>query len=124
MPGAGKKFTKENAREMGLKGAQATKAVFEKRRTAREDLKYLLKLSLKAGDLVGAEDIKNLAEAKGMNVSVQTAIDIAMIQRAIYGDVQAAIWVRDTVGDKPSDKLELDSSLTIESWAKSKKVKL
>lgn len=59
-----------------------------------------------------------------MNVSVQTAIDIAMIQRAIYGDVQAAIWVRDTVGDKPSDKVELDQSLTVEEWAKTRKVKL
>lgn len=123
MPRKGQ-FTKENAHEMGLKGAKKSAENAKKRKTAREDLKYLLKLSLKAGDLVGAEDIKNLAETKNMNVSVQTAIDIAMIQRAIYGDVQAAIWVRDTVGDKPTDKVELDQSLTVEEWAKTRKVKL
>ena len=59
-----------------------------------------------------------------MNISVQNAIDIAMVERAMLGDVQAAQYIRDTVGEKPTDKVELDSNLTIESWAKNHKLKL
>ena len=47
-----------------------------------------------------------------------------MVQRAMMGDVQAAQYIRDTVGEKPSDKVEVDQSLTIEAWAKKNKVKL
>ena len=36
----------------------------------------------------------------------QTLIAIAMIQAAAAGDVKAATWVRDTVGEKPLDKVE------------------
>lgn len=90
----------------------------------RDELNTLLKLSLKKGDLVTKDDVLNLEEAQEKNVSVQTAINVAMIQRAIMGDVQAATWVRDTLGEKPTDKVELDQSLTIEAWAKNHDVKL
>lgn len=105
-------------------GNEAVKEKARKRRAIREDLDILLNLSLKKGQMVYSEDIQSLAEAEGKNISVQTAIDIAMVQRAMMGDVQAAQYIRDTVGEKPSDKVELDQSLTIEAWAKKNKVKL
>lgn len=95
-----------------------------KRKSMKEDLDILLKLALKKGELVSADEIVSLAEAQGKNVSVQTAMDIAMVQRAMLGDVQAYIAIRDTIGEKPSDKVQVDQSLTIESWAKSHNVKL
>ena len=66
----------------------------------------------------------NMEEAEDLNIPVQTAIHLAMIKRALMGDVQAAQYIRDTVGEKPTDKVEMDQSLTIESWAKSHDVKL
>lgn len=36
----------------------------------------------------------------------QTLIAISMIQAAASGDVKAAAFVRDTVGEKPTDKIE------------------
>ena len=110
--------------EISKKGGKARQADRLKRKSMKEDFNILLKLPLKKGEMVYSEDIQNLAEAKGMNISVQNAIDIAMVERAMLGDVQAAIYIRDTVGEKPTDKVELDSSLTIESWAKNHKVKL
>lgn len=106
------------------KGAQAVAEKARKRKAMKEDLNILLNLSLKKGQMVYSEDIQSLAEAEGKNISVQTAIDIAMVQRAMMGDVQAAQYIRDTVGEKPSDKVEVDQSLTIEAWAKKNKVKL
>lgn len=110
--------------EITKKGGAATAAKNAARRKAKEDLAILLKLSLKKGDLIDPDGVSALAELEGKNIPVQTAIDIAMVQRAIMGDVNAATWVRDTVGDKPSDRIELDQSLTIEEWAKNHKVKL
>lgn len=110
--------------ELGRKGVEKRKINDLKRKTIKEDFNILLKLPLKKGEMVFPEDIQSLAETKGMNISVQNAIDIAMVERAMLGDVQAAIYIRDTVGEKPTDKVELDTSLTVESWAKSHKVKL
>lgn len=112
------------ARELSLKGLEKRRENIAKRKKLKEDLDILLKLSLKKGDMVDPEDILSLAETEGLNVPVQTAMDIAMVQRALMGDVNAYIAIRDTVGEKPSDKVEVDQSLTIESWAKSHKVKL
>ena len=114
----------EYARECARKGAIAKNKKKAERKKIKDDLNTLLKIALKRGDIVDGEDIMNLEEAQEMNVNVQTAINIAMIKRAMLGDVQAAQYIRDTLGEKPSDKVELDTNLTIESWAKNHKVKL
>ena len=137
-------FTKENAKEYSRKGIEKMRQMHEQglvtvgspeavakglatkreKKKMKEDLTILLKASLKRGDIVDAEDVLSLDEAEGKNISVQTAMNIAMIKRAIMGDVSAYLAVRDTLGEKPSDKLEIDSSLTVEEWAKNHKVKL
>ena len=121
-----KKFTKGDPRcaELQRIGAQKRKELNEKRRAIKDDLDVLLKLTLKKGDLATVDDVLSLEEAQNQNVTVQQAINIAMVQRALLGDVQAVQYIRDTVGEKPSDKVELDQSLTIEAWAKKHSVKL
>ena len=69
-------------------------------------------------------DVQNIAEAENINIDAQTALSIAMVQRAMLGDVQAATFIRDTIGEKPTDKVEVDQSLTIEEWAKNHRPKL
>ena len=110
--------------ELREKGLETRRKKQAERKKMKEDLEILLKVSLRKGDLSTADDILNLEEAQDMNLPVQTAINIAMIKRALMGDVQATQYLRDTVGEKPSDKVEVDQSLTIESWAKSHDVKL
>lgn len=117
-------FNSETGREAGKKGSRARSENARNRKTMKEDMKILLNMSIKKGSMVLPEDIENLADSLGMNVPVQTAIDIAMVQRAMLGDVQAAQFIRDTIGEKPTDKMEMDQSLTIETWAKTKNVKL
>lgn len=121
-----KKFVKGDPRnaEMARKGVEVREARKKERQKIKDELNILLKVTLKRGDIVSAEDVLSLEEAEDMNVSAQTAINIAMIKRAIMGDVQAAQYLRDTVGEKPSDKVEVDQSLTIEAWAKTHNVKL
>ena len=106
------------------RGGSSPRKRYRERKKNREDLNELLKMSLRKGDVIEAEDVLALDGAEEMNITVQTAINIAMIKRALMGDVQAAQYIRDTVGDKPTDKVELDQSLTIETWAKNHDVKL
>jgi hypothetical protein len=117
-------FTKEQASEMQKKALETRKARYLERKKMKEELKILLTLGLRRGDVMSANDFLDLEEAQKANISTQTAINLAMIKRAMLGDVQAATYVRDTIGEKPSDKIELDQSLTIEEWAKKHKVKL
>ena len=110
-------FTQEER----IKGAKSPKRTRKKMREATE---LVLKTTLKRGDIKDVEGILSLEEAQTANLDVQTAIIIAMAKKALLGDVQAAIYLRDTVGDKPSDKVEIDQSLTVEEWAKNHKPKL
>lgn len=121
-----KPFVKGDPRvaELARKGVAVREAKKKERQKMKDELDTLLKISLKRGDVVTSDDVMNLEEAQEQNVSVQTAIAIAMIKRALMGDVQAAQYLRDTAGEKPGDKVEIDQSLTIEAWAKNHNVKL
>lgn len=114
----------ERAKEISALGGEANKIKCAERKKMKDELDTLLKIALRRGDIVSAEDVLSLEEAEEANISVQTALNISMIKRAIMGDVQAAQYLRDTVGEKPTDKVELDQSLTVEAWAKKHKVKL
>lgn len=116
--------TSEHAREMQRKSAESRKNNNKLRKTLKYTLNVLMSKALKKGEFVSAEEIQNMAEVEGMNIDIQTAMSVAIIQKALLGDVQAAQFIRDTLGEKPSDKVELDQSLTIESWAKNHEVKL
>lgn len=124
MPGKLRKITSEEAREMQRIGAQKAKERNASRKQMKFTIDTLLSKSLKKGELCTADDVMSLAEMDGKNIDVQTAIMIAVVQRALMGDMTAVQFLRDTVGEKPSDKIELDSSLTVETWAKKHKVKL
>lgn len=106
------------------KAAATRKANRAKRANMKETLNTILTIALKKGNVVMPDDVMSLAEAKNLNITAQDAIAISMVDRAIKGDVQAAIFVRDTVGDKPSDKVQLNQEVTVESWAKNHKPKL
>jgi len=114
----------ERAKEISRMGNEKQKQLRAERKRMKDDLDILLKVSLKRGDVITSDDILSLDEADKANIPVQTAINIAMIKRALMGDVQAAQYLRDTVGEKPSDKVEVDQNLTVETWAKKHKVKL
>ena len=121
-----KPFTKGDPRcaEYQRRGAETKKRNNAERKKMKSDLDLLLRMALKHGDIVDPEDVLSLEEAQEINLPVQTAISISMIKRALLGDVQAAQYIRDTVGEKPSERVQMDQSLTIESWAKSHSVKL
>ena len=50
---------------------------------------------------------------KGQNISVQEAILIAQIQKAMKGDTRAAEYVRDSIGQKPSESMNMAVNLPV-----------
>jgi hypothetical protein len=103
----------EEARTRGRKGGiQSGKARREKK-AMRETLAALLSMPMKDGEFADAESIKNFASMKGKNIDVQTAISIAMIQRALKGDKGAAEFVRDTSGQKPTDNMNITGAVPV-----------
>ncbi len=62
----------------------------------------------RAFDFSRLDFLKNRFDADRVEkVSVAGAIVLAQVARAIDGDTVAAGWIRDTAGEKPSDKVEV-----------------
>ena len=82
----GKKFSKENqpTPEAKSKGHQ-------KRKTMREMLDYLLE--------------KELTSKNGEKATTLEAMMTAMIKQGLNGNVKACEFIRDTIGQKPTEKV-------------------
>ena len=102
----GKNFTPEEYRKNGAKGGiESGKAKREKKRT-KEILDIFLSMPLKKRKEAEIEDIKAFEELKGKNITVNEAIQLKQVQRALNGDLNSALYIRDSIGDKPTDKVE------------------
>ena len=101
------KEREELARKAGIASGRARR----EKKAMRDTLEMILGLSLKKGKKANVESVQSLAELKGKNISVQEAIAIAMAQRAMKGDVSAVAFIRDTTGQKPTDKVEMSGEV-------------
>jgi len=108
-------FTSEQSREEakmnGRKGGIASGKARREKKAFRETLEAILLLSMENGEGKDIDDIQSFAELNGQNISVQEAILIAQVKKAMDGDTKAAEYVRDSIGQKPSDKLQLDTGI-------------
>jgi hypothetical protein len=106
-------MTPEQRRENGRKGGIASGEAKRKKKAMRETLDVLLSMRMKNGKFADIESITSFAALKGKNISVQEAMIISMLQRAMKGDVKAAEWVRDTAGQKPIDNANVNMNLPV-----------
>ncbi len=106
-------MTPEQRRENGRKGGIASGEAKRKKKAMRETLDVLLSMRMKNGKFADIESITSFAALKGKNISVQEAMIISMLQRAMKGDVKAAEWVRDTAGQKPVDNANVNMNLPV-----------
>ena len=91
--------TKKEARERGQNGGIKTGEARRAKKTMREMLSYLLE--------------KEIANKQGEKASTQEAITVALIKQALSGNVKAFEVIRDTIGEKPTDKQELSGGFSI-----------
>ena len=87
------------ARAKGKKGGIASGKARREKKAMKDTLEALLSMPLKSGKSEDVESIQNLAEVKGKNITVQEAIMLAQIQKAVKGDTRAAEFIRETSGN-------------------------
>ena len=87
----------QNARRAGLASA--------KKRFQHKLQKDILKdiLSLECDDT----EAVNALKALGLDESFANAANLAVLRRAVKGDVESLRYIRDTIGEKPRDGLEI-----------------
>lgn len=104
----------EKAREIRRKGYEAQQKVLTEKKTAKESLEKLLSIVAKESAKGKIdEDILRKALAVNPNLTLYDVINLKMIESARNGNVKAYVAVRDSVGDKPHDKMDVTAqSLT------------
>lgn len=95
----------EERSEIAKAGAAASIEVRRKKKAMREQLETLLALPSK--------NKKALAKMKALGIETENADNqmqmlASMFMKACTGDTQAATFIRDTVGEKPTDKHVVD----------------
>jgi hypothetical protein len=90
------RLTSEKAKEIGSIGGKKSAAAAKRRKTMREMLDYLL----------------TQPAAKKKDVDTLEAILVAAIKKAQKGNIKAMEFIRDTVGEKPVDRLSGNINLT------------
>lgn len=98
----------EVARENGRKGGIASAKAKREKKALRETLEDLLAMPIKTGKKDDLEKIKCIANMKGKNITMQETIMLAMLNKAAKGDVRAAEYIRDTIGQKPGLDIAFD----------------
>ena len=107
------RMTPEQRAEYGRKGAEKANKTKRKRKEMRETLDILLNMPLKKGKVYSAEEIKSFADLKGKNITIDQAMMVCLVQKALKGDLNAITMVRDTVGEKPTDKMEIKDTTPV-----------
>lgn len=87
----------EADKDIQRSGGEALQAALKQRRSMAEDLKILLAQKAENGK------------------TRQENIVIAMADRADLGDVKAAQFIRDTIGEKPADTLDVNADIMTEA---------
>lgn len=105
--------SEDEARRKGRAGGIASGKARREKKMMRETLDMLLSMPLKNGKFADVESIRSFAALKGKNISVQEAILIAQVQKAMKGDTRAAEYVRDTIGQKPTDSVDMNMNVPV-----------
>lgn len=99
--------------KIARKGGIASGKARREKKLMRETLDIILSMPMKNGKNADVESIRSFAALKGKNISVQEAILIAQVQKAMKGDTKAAEYVRDTIGQKPGESIEMSMNLPV-----------
>lgn len=87
----------ERAREIGRNGGRNSQKKAKERKTLREDLLTLLR-----------EEIRD--KNSGRTMGTQAALSAALIKQALSGNTKAYEIIRDTIGEKPVENVNIVSA--------------
>ena len=88
-------------RQIRSMGGKASQAKQKRQKTQAEIIRQIMALKLTVDE--GAEKL----EALGLDPTWATDANVAVMQKARRGDVESLRYLRDTIGEKPRDGLEI-----------------
>ena len=97
--------TPEELREMTRKGGIKSGETRRRKKTLREQMEMLLSLP------VQDDETRAFIESLGIEseeVNNALAITLSMYQEALKGNTKAFELIRDTIGEKPTDRLQIE----------------
>ena len=105
LPPFGKGRSTDEARESGQIGGLVSGAVRRKKAAMRDYAQFILGIKRKVSD-------KTLQQLREMGISEeevtgQTLALMKIMDKAIAGDIKAMEFLRDTAGEKPTDKVDM-----------------
>lgn len=86
-------LTPEQRKERAKKAGQKSGEVRAKRKLLKDELLFLLDEKLKGGDYEGK--------------TAREAMSARLVNRAVNGDTDAYKVIRDTIGEKPTEKIQM-----------------
>ena len=95
------RYTPEQRREWASKAGKASAAKRYQKKLQRDILKDML--SAECDDDAAVEQLKAL----GLDTSFANAANLAVLRRAVKGDVECMRYIRDTIGEKPTEAMQL-----------------
>lgn len=102
--------TAERRREIAKMGGKASGVTRAKHKALRETLLELLSLPMKKGAVAEcATSIEGMKD-KDVNMSVRARIMLSMVTKAAKGDVKAAQFIRDTIGEAPVQEVKVEQT--------------
>lgn len=104
--------------EEASKGGKASGEARRRERTLRNTLEKLLSLPIQ--DESTREFIRQLG-FEDEELDNKTALNVSMYQEALKGNTKAFELIRDTIGEKPTDRLQIEEAPVIKLERPSKR---
>ena len=104
----------EEQLEIRRKGQKAQREIYGKKKTARESIETILSIKVNDEIMQKADLDPSIIERikrSGEELTFYDLVNMVAIGRAIDGSVNAMQYVRDTNGDKPTDKIEMTADI-------------
>ena len=98
-----KDFTRAERQENGRKGAAVTNAKKIKRKQLKEILDVFLKME--APQKMKDKALEILPDLENERLSLKDTLVVCLIEKIIAGDTKAFEIMRDTIGEKPVEKI-------------------
>ena len=109
---------KERQREIARMGAEAVNKLHGEKKTAKQSLEKILTLKVD-DDILAAADLPEDLAAKlkrdNPNATLYDLIQLVAVGRAVGGNMKAYELIRDTHGDKPVEKVQVEADVTTDA---------
>jgi len=107
-------MTPEKRKEVCRKGAEAVRKLHGEKKTAKQSLEQILTLKATDEIIAGADLEPEIAERlrrDNPDATLYDLIQLVAVGRAVGGNMKAYELIRDTYGDKPIDRVEVQAEI-------------